>query len=201
MNAAAAAQQGASKWIIRPDDPVLVTGATGFIGSKVVETLIRLGFTNLRCFVRPSANSAKLKALRQVAEGGAAIQFIHGNLLSREDCMAAAAGASVVYHLAAGTGEKSFPDAFMNSVVTTRNLLDACVRHQCVRRFVSISSFAVYSNRKKPSGRILDESAPVEERPELRGEAGASRARARGGSQAPAIRPRRRLRRARGPRR
>ena len=35
----------------------------------------------------------------------------------------------VIFHLAAGTGEQLFPDAFMNSVVTTRNLLDASLRH------------------------------------------------------------------------
>jgi nucleoside-diphosphate-sugar epimerase len=102
---------------------------------------------------------------------GARIQLIKGNLLYPEDCMSAAEGVAVVFHLAAGTGEKSFPDAFMNSVVTTRNLLDACVYHHSVKRFVNISSFAVYSNRNKPCGRKLDELAPVEERPELRGEA------------------------------
>jgi nucleoside-diphosphate-sugar epimerase len=157
--------------IISVYDPILITGATGFIGSKVVESLLRHGFKNLRCFVRPSGNIARLEALRTGAGTTARIEIIRGNLLSREDCKAATKGAAVVYHLAAGTGEKSFPDAFMNSVVTTRNLLDACVEHGCLKRFVSISSFAVYSNRDKPGGRVLDESAPVEARPELRGEA------------------------------
>jgi len=36
---------------------------------------------------------------------------------------------------------------------------------------VSVSSFAVYSNTQKPKRRLLDESCPVEARPELRGEA------------------------------
>jgi len=78
---------------------------------------------------------------------------------------------AVIFHLAAGRGEKSFPDAFMNSVVTTRNLLEASLRHTCLRRFVSISSFAVYTNTQKPRWRLLDESCPVENRPELRGDA------------------------------
>src|SRR5260370_34965989 len=59
----------------------------------------------------------------------------------------------------------------MNSVVTTRNLLEAAARSQRLRRFVSVSSFAVYSNMRKPRGRVLDESCPVEQHPELRGEA------------------------------
>jgi len=94
-----------------------------------------------------------------------------GNLLSREDCVAATKDVAVIFHLAAGRGEKSFPDAFMNSVVTTRNLLEASLRHTCLRRFVSISSFAVYTNTQKPRLRLLDESCPVEKHPELRGDA------------------------------
>jgi nucleoside-diphosphate-sugar epimerase len=94
-----------------------------------------------------------------------------GNLLSQEDCMAAAKDAAVIFHLAAGTGEKSFPDAFMNSVVATRNLLEASLPNKCLRRFVNVSSFAVYTNQEKPHGRLLDESCPVEEHPELQGQA------------------------------
>ena len=94
--------------------------------------------------------------------------MVKGNLLSREDCIAATKDVSVIFHLAAGTGAESFPDAYMNSVVTTRNLLEASLRHQCLRRFVNISSFAVYSNTEKPRWRLLDESCPVEKHPELR---------------------------------
>lgn len=157
--------------IIDVQDPVLVTGAAGFIGTSVVRTLLEYGFRDIRCLIRPGRSSAKLEAVAARCANGARIQIIRGNLLSRDDCIRATKDATVVYHLAAGTGEKSFPDAFMNSVVTTRNLLDACIYHGSLRRFVNISSFAVYSNRNKPNGKVLDESSPVEERPELRGEA------------------------------
>jgi nucleoside-diphosphate-sugar epimerase len=56
-------------------------------------------------------------------------------------------------------------------VVTTRNLLEASLLDSRLKRFVNISSFAVYSNRQKPRGRLLDESCPVEEHPELQGQA------------------------------
>ena len=59
----------------------------------------------------------------------------------------------------------------MNSVVTTRNLLEAALRHKCLRRFVNISSFAVYTQHGKARWRLLDESCPVETHPELRGDA------------------------------
>src|SRR2546426_7831896 len=157
-------------FIIGPDDPILVTGATGFIGSSLVESLLDRGFRNVRCFARLSSKVARVEAAgRRYA--GARVEMITGNLLSREDCAAATKDVAVIFHLAAGRGEKSFPDAFMNSVVTTRNLLEASLRHTCLRRFVSISSFAVYTNTQKPRWRLLDESCPVEKRPELRGDA------------------------------
>jgi nucleoside-diphosphate-sugar epimerase len=158
-------------FIIGPDDPILITGASGFIGSRVVESLLALGFRNLRCFVRPSSRAERVEALQQRGANGARLEVMSGNLLSREDCFAAVRGVKVVYHLAAGTGGKSFPEAVMNSVVTTRNLLDACVCEQDLRRFVNISSFTVYTNTDKPRGNVLDELCPVEQHPERRGDA------------------------------
>src|SRR3954468_9911231 len=132
-----------------PADPVLVTGSTGFIGAKVVDTLIDRGFRHVRCFARPGSDLSHLEAAGR-REGR--VEIVRGNLLSRDDCARATRDVAIVFHLAAGRGEKSFPDSFMNSVVTTRNLLDAAVAHNCLKRFVSISSFAVYSNRQKRQG-------------------------------------------------
>ena len=104
--------------------PVLVTGANGFIGSKVVETLLKYGFEKIRCFVRPSSHLAKLNEIFKHFDGADKVELVKGDLLSPDDCARAAEGIAIIYHLAAGI-EKSFAGAFMNSVVTTRNLLDA----------------------------------------------------------------------------
>jgi nucleoside-diphosphate-sugar epimerase len=69
----------------------------------------------------------------------------------------------VIYHLAVGN-EKTFPGAFMSAVVTTRNLLDAALKKAFLKRFVNVSSFAVYSNMNIPRGGILDESCELETR-------------------------------------
>jgi nucleoside-diphosphate-sugar epimerase len=160
-----------NQFIIGANDRILVTGAAGFIGARVVQALLNRGFRRVRCLVRPSSDVSRLERIAREAAGTGSVEIRRGNLLSREDCVAAAEGAAVIVHLAAARGEKSFADAFSNSVVTTRNLLDAAVRHRELKRFVNISSFAVYSNVGKTSRRVLDESSPVEARPELRGHA------------------------------
>ncbi len=158
-------------FIITPDDRILVTGAAGFIGSRVITSLEDHGFRNLVCFVRPSSDLAELEKIVRLRPAGSRIEVFKGNLTSREDCEAVSKDVAVILHLAAGTGGKSFPDAVMNSVVTTRNLLDATLNQGRLRRFVLVSSFTVYTNRQKPRGRLLDESCPVEEHPEQRGDA------------------------------
>lgn len=157
--------------IIGPGARILVTGAAGFIGHRVVERLLEFGYTKLRCFSRPAGNAARIEELQRRFAGSAHIEIFKGNLLSREDCLRAVSGVELVYHLAAGRGEKMVADAFMNSVITTRNLLEACGREAGIRRFVNISSFSVYSNRGNRRGKLLDESCPMEAEPERRGDA------------------------------
>ena len=157
--------------IIRPNSPILVTGATGFIGSKVVERLIDYGFRNLRCFARPSSDISKIIEIAAHQGAGVQIDVIKGNLFSQDDCINATKDVAVIYHLAIGSSGKSFPNAFMNAVIPTRNLLEATLQHNSLKHFVNISSFAVYSNRNKPKWNLLDESCPIEEHPENRGDA------------------------------
>jgi nucleoside-diphosphate-sugar epimerase len=160
-----------SGYLVDLEAQILVTGGTGFIGSKLLHALQTWGFRNVRCLVRSSASLEQNDKSFNRAGTGPPIQFVRGNLLSREDCEAVTRGVAVIYHLAAGTGTKSFADAFMNSVVTTRNLLDGVVKQGCLRRFVNVSSFSVYTNQGKPRPDVLDESCPTEHRPELRGDA------------------------------
>lgn len=156
--------------IIDKNDRILITGANGFIGSRVVALLLDYGFRNLRCFSRPASDTGALEAQAR-AHPDARCEVVRGNLQVREDCRAAAADVSLIYHLAAGRGEKSYPDAYMNSVVTTRNLLDAALAFAPLKRFVNVSSFVVYSTEKLRPGTLLDESCPLEKEPHLTGEA------------------------------
>ena len=158
------------KWLVGADACILVTGAGGFIGKRVVAQLLQRGFTNMRCLARPPANSDRLRSFLGIAADDTRVEIVEGNLLSRDDCLNISADAQLIYHLAAGRGQKSYSDAYLNSVVTTRNLLDACLTQGCLRRFVSMSSFTVYTNRGKATGRVLDETCPLELHSALRGD-------------------------------
>jgi nucleoside-diphosphate-sugar epimerase len=156
-------------WIIKPDEPVLVTGATGFIGPAVVESLFRHGIRQVRALARPSSDLTRLLAVAQGHPEGT-VQILRGNLLSREDCRSAAQDAAVIFHLAT-SGDKSFANSFMNSVVTTRNLLESSMACGRLRRFVNVSSFAVYTNADTSWRVRLQESSQIETHAERRGDA------------------------------
>jgi nucleoside-diphosphate-sugar epimerase len=151
------------------DDPILITGANGFIGSRVVETLLNYGFTNIRCLVRSSSNLTKLGDILD-ASNKDKLEVFEGNLLSRGDCLKASENVALIFHLAAGI-EKTFPGCYMNSVVATRNLLDSILGNGNLKRFVNVSSIAVYSNRDANKGGMLDETCEIDREPALRYEA------------------------------
>ncbi len=156
-----------SDYTIGRDAGILVTGANGFIGTRVVETLLRYGFTRIRCFVRPSSDCQRLNGLLNREPGAKGVEFAIGDLLSRNDCREAVEGVSVIYHLAAGI-DKSFAGAFMNSALAARNLVVAFAKYGRPRRFVNVSSFAVYSNLRLKRGALLDETCPLESAPQDR---------------------------------
>src|SRR5690606_24306593 len=122
----------------------LITGAAGVIGSRVADAVLQRAELRVRCLVR---RPSRIEGLRTGLERWGAVdrvEWTEGDLLYREDCRRAVEGVEVIYHLAAGV-EKSFAGAFMNSAVATRNLLDAAVAGGALKRFVNVSSFAVYS--------------------------------------------------------
>lgn len=153
--------------IVSPNERILVTGSNGFIGSRVIGTLLDYGFTDICCFVRPSSQLSRLRKTLRQFNAGKRVEIATGDLLSSTDCLKAAAGASVIYHLAAGM-EKSFAGAFMNSVISTRNLMDAFLEVGKPKRFVNVSSFAVYSNLTLKRDGLLDETCPLEAAPQAR---------------------------------
>lgn len=94
-------------------------------------------------------------------DSGSEIQYIQGNLVRLEDAYRAVKDAEVIYHCAA---EKSGPLAsmFLNTVVATRNLMEAAVNSPSLKRFVLVSSFSVYATAELKHNAVIDEKTPIE---------------------------------------
>jgi nucleoside-diphosphate-sugar epimerase len=132
--------------------PILVTGASGAIGSRVVD--------QLRGQDRPVRS---LVRRRPVANADECVQ---GDLRDGSTLDAAVRGAEVVVHLAAVTHARRSRDYVETNLLGTRRLLDAAARHG-VLRFVHVSTRAVsetggaYSRSKLRAERAVSD-APVE---------------------------------------
>jgi nucleoside-diphosphate-sugar epimerase len=132
---------------------VLVTGATGFLGSHIVEACLARGDT-VRALVRRGSDRSHLSTLQ--------VERVLGDLGSPETLRAATRDIDVVHHAAArvaGFGSRSaFVDA---NVVGTTNLLEAS-RASGVSRFVFVSSPSVVMDGRDQ--RDVNESAPYPNR-------------------------------------
>lgn len=145
---------------------VLVTGATGFLGGALVGRLLERGEKDVRCLVRPGRDGSRLEALAR-RHPEAKLECFVGSLASRASAASALEGVGTVYHLAAALGGPP-AEMFLNTVVSSKNLLDAAVGTGRSIKMVLVSSFVVYGVAGLPSGATVDESCPMEQHPEWR---------------------------------
>ena len=125
---------------------VLVTGATGFIGGRLVERLVREEGASVRALVRNFANAPRIARF--------AIEMIPGDLSSAEVLEQAAAGCDVVFHCAYGAQGTDAERRVVN-VQGTERVLAAALAAGC-RRVVHISTMSVYGD---PQTGDIDETA------------------------------------------
>lgn len=119
---------------LRTDDVVLVTGATGFVGSRLVAAL-RPRVDTLRALVRPTSDSTLLHEL------GA--ELVVGDLRQPTTLASAVAGADVVLHLGALTRARTRDEYFAANARGTEALLEAMLgQGRTPRRLVYLSSMA-----------------------------------------------------------
>ena len=129
----------------------LLTGSAGFIGSHLLEALLRGGqrVTSLDNFA--TGHQANLDAVRR-AVGEAAWtrhEFIEGDIADIAACQRACVGVQVVLHQAAlGSVPRSLADPLATHAANATgfvNLLDAA-RRACVTRFVYAASSSTYGD-------------------------------------------------------
>lgn len=134
---------------LKTQDVILVTGATGLVGSHLVEKLRHHGLA-VRALVRSRSSAAELSAT------GA--ELCEGDLSRPESLAAAVRGVTAIVHCAAKVGDWGPVDEYRQiNVRGLEQLLLAAEATGKLRRFVHISSLGVYPARDHYG---TDESTP-----------------------------------------
>ncbi|UOD29254.1 SDR family oxidoreductase [Massilia violaceinigra] len=129
----------------------LITGVAGFVGSNLLETLLKLGqrvtgLDNLMTGYR--ANLAQVRAVVP-SSAWANFDFIEGDIRCLDSCRRACQGVDVVLHQAAlGSVGRSIADPILTSDVNLIGFLNVLVaaRDARVRRVVYAASSATYGD-------------------------------------------------------
>lgn len=135
---------------------VLITGGTGFIGSRLALRCLAEGH---EVAVLGQENTDAESSNRRHLEAQGA-EVITASVTDRERLFAVMQGVERVYHLAAAQHEANVPDQHFweVNVTGTQHLLDASVKAG-VKRFIHGSTIGVYG---AASSGIIDEQSPLQ---------------------------------------
>lgn len=139
---------------------VLITGATGFIGSHLTECLASRGY-RVRCLLRNSSNTRWLEHCILLGKQGVVPEpeLVTGDCLDENSLYDALNGVDVVIHLAGLTKAVREEDFFRINLDGTKTLIQAIKKSETVlRRFVFISSLA--ASGPSPDGSPVKEDDP-----------------------------------------
>ena len=112
---------------------ILVSGASGFIGSGLVAALAEEGH-EIFALMRPSASAEFLKGIN--------FTRVNGDILDQDSLKRACQNMDAVYHLAGLTAAQDRETYFKFNAEGTHNLAQAAVASGTVTRFVYVSSLA-----------------------------------------------------------
>lgn len=131
----------------------LVTGATGFIGSHIVDRLVARG-DSVRALIRVDSDVSYLEGL--------GVERVIADIADPESLPLALQGVEAVYHAAALVDDWGPWSGFQRVTIDgTSNLLEVAARANVVR-FLHVSSDAVYAHRYL--GQTMTEETPLETR-------------------------------------
>ncbi|WP_417515281.1 NAD-dependent epimerase/dehydratase family protein [Minwuia sp.] len=145
--------------------PVMLSGATGYLGSWITKTLLDQGLT-VHAAIRSPDDTSKTRHLTELADASdGTIRFFAADLLDEGSYAEAMAGCSVVFHAASpftsefDDAQKELVDPALNG---TRNVLKQVNETPGVERVVLTSSCAaVYGDnidlKKKDKGRFTED--------------------------------------------
>jgi UDP-glucose 4-epimerase len=126
---------------------ILVTGATGLIGARLLPRLVDAGF-QCRALVRPG---------KDAPEG---VTGVEGDLFDPPSLEQAVRGVSAIVHLAAVFRTQDTDLIWKSNLEGTQNLIDAAKAHAPEARFILASTTHVYDKASPHPGRESDVVEP-----------------------------------------
>jgi len=144
---------------VSPKRPrVLITGASGFLGTHLTRRLVQEGYP-VRALVR------KLSSFEQLRNLGVEIFF--GDIRDESSLRSATRGAEMIIHAAAATSGSV--EASMETTVNgTLNVLKIA-QEEAIRKVVYISTLSVYDYTRLPANHLVREEDALEPDPQNRG--------------------------------
>ena len=148
---------------VRPSNPgddepptVLVTGASGYISTHIIQQLLKQGKFRVRGTVRSLASESKIQPIKQlVPEAKYPLTLVEADLEQVECWVEAVKGCAYVIHVASPFPSKiprDENDIIRPAVNGTLNVLRACSEAGCVKRVVLTSSIAAVSSGMNGNG-------------------------------------------------
>ncbi len=139
---------------------VLVTGATGFLGSYIVDSYVRRGIP-VRAMARRTSD---LRYLQPHLDSGAA-ELVFGTMTDPESLKNAVRGVTHIVHVASVIGPNIPNEVYRRvNVDGTQTLVDAAIAEN-VQRFTLISSVSTYGDGITPGGIVTEETPQIPSNP------------------------------------
>jgi len=131
---------------------VLITGATGFIGSHLAERLINSG-NEVTAIVRSSSNLRWIKDLP--------ITIVESSFFDIRSLEKLTQDVDFIYHVAGLTAAKNYQEFYKANCLATENLLNACLNSNTkLKKFILVSSQTVAGPAKSKDRPSKEEDAP-----------------------------------------
>jgi len=143
--------------MMKPDDLICVTGATGFVASQLIKQLLERG-QRVRGTVRSLRKAEALAPLESLPGAKERLSLVEADLLNAASLIPAVDGCGIVMHTASPyimsykDPQRELVDPAVNG---TRHTLGACQAVSSVRRVVLTSSMAAITD--EPPDRVLTE--------------------------------------------
>lgn len=126
---------------------ILVTGASGFIGSHTCERLKSLGHNVVGVDNFNDYYSLELKQLNEKSLNAVGVTIIRADLRDENLTEVLPKDINYIFHFAAQPGistTSTFEDYFTNNIIATKNLIDYALQLENLELFVNIGTSSIY---------------------------------------------------------